>query len=217
LKLPRSVTHDALPRGEVEAARAWCGRFDREVLDPLAGEGLLGAVLVQLPPSFEASAQAARDLIAALEPLAERRLAVELRHASWAREGCIAPEAEALFGGGDVCLVEADLPGAPRDVRAPLAARHAYMRLHGRREDLWRPTELRDGARYDYLYGREALVPLVERVREHQRAGREVRVFFNNAPRAQSVANAVDVLEMLAGAASPVARPRLTAQQRLPV
>ncbi|HVM45682.1 MAG TPA: DUF72 domain-containing protein [Candidatus Thermoplasmatota archaeon] len=215
LKLPRAITHDALPAGDVEAARAWTGRFDREVLDPLAGEGLLGVVLAQLPPSFQASAANARALAEALAPLAERRLAVELRHASWARGGCLIPELDPVFAGGDVCLVEADLPGR-LDVRPALAARHAYLRFHGRRRDVWAAPEPRDGARYDYLYPREELAPWAERVQEHRRAGREVRAYFNNAPRAQAVANALDLIEML-GAPVPVARPRLTAQQRLPL
>lgn len=217
LKLPRAVTHDALLAGDVEAARAWCGRFDREVLDPLDGEGLLGVVLVQLPPRFTRSERRARDLAAALAPLAERRLAIELRDPSWAEGGVVAPEAARLFG-PDVCLVEVDAPGAPRDVRAPLAARHAYVRLHGRRPDAWRADAPREPSRYDHLYARDTLAPIAERVREHQRAGREVRVFFNNAPRAQAVANAVDLLELLAaGHESVPARPRLTAQQRLPL
>lgn len=214
LKLPRAITHDALPRGEVDAARAWAGRFDREVLDPLAGEGLLGVVLAQLPPSFEASPENAEALAAALEPLAERRVAVELRSPTWAHRGCVVPELEPLFTSPDVCLVEADLPGA-LDVRPPIAARHAYLRFHGRRADLWARDAPRDGARYDHLYARDDLAPWAERVREHQRAGREVRVYFNNAPRAQSVANAMDLVALL-GAPAPLPRPRLTAQQRLP-
>ena len=211
LKLPRAFTHDALVRGDVATAREWAGRFDREVLDPLAGEGLLGVVLAQLPPAFGASARNAKALVDALEPLAERRLAVELRSVSWARKGCLVPELDALFAGGDACLVEADLPGG-LDVRPAVAARHAYLRFHGRRAEEWRA----DGARYDYLYSRDELAPWAERVREHQRAGREVRAYFNNPRRAQAVANALDLVELL-GAAAPLPRPKLTAQQRLPL
>ncbi|HUR69312.1 MAG TPA: DUF72 domain-containing protein [Candidatus Thermoplasmatota archaeon] len=216
LKLPRTITHEALPTGDVDAAREWVGRFDREVLDPLAGEGLLGAVLVQLPPTFLASAENAAALLDALTPLAERRVALELRHTSWVENGCVVPMLDKLFTTGDVCLVEADVPGAP-DVRAPLGARHAYLRFHGRAADAWaQEGALRDGARYDYLYRREELAPVAERVREHQRAGREVRCYFNNAPRAQAVANAIDLAELV-GAPAPAPRPKLTAQQRLPL
>lgn len=214
LKLPRMITHDALLRGDVEDAREWAGRFDREVLDPLAGEGLLGVVLAQLPPTFEASTENAAVLVEALQPLAERRVAIELRSPTWARHGCVVPELDALFASGDVCLVEADLPGAV-DVRPTLAARHAYLRFHGRRDDAWLAEGARDGGRYDHLYSREDLAPWAERVREHQRAGREVRAYFNNAPRAQSVANAVDLIELL-GSPARLPRPKLTAQQKLP-
>jgi uncharacterized protein YecE (DUF72 family) len=215
LKLPRDLTHEALARGDVDEARERAGQFDREVLDPLAGEGLLGVVLAQLPPSFEASPENAFALTEALAPLAERKVAVELRSPTWVDNGCLVPGLDRLFASGDVCLVEADLPGAV-DARTSLGARHAYLRFHGRREDLWAIDGARDGRRYDYLYGRDELAPWVERVRAHERAGREVRAYFNNAPRAQAVANAVDLVEML-GAPAPPARPRLTAQQRLPL
>lgn len=213
LKLPRGVTHEALPAGDVELARAETGRFDREVLDPLAGEGLLGAVLVQLPPGYVAVEDHVGAVGEVLAALAERRVALELRDPSWVHDGCVAPVAERLFASRDVCLAEVDLPGAP-GVVPPVDARHAYVRLHGRRDDVWAHAA-HDGERYDYLYAREALAPWARRARTHEERGRDVRVYLNNAPRAQSVANAVDVMELL-GAPAP-ARPRLTAQQRLPL
>lgn len=214
LKLPRVITHEALPGGDVEAAREWTGRFDREVLDPLAGEEILGAVLVQLPPGYRASPDAAADLMETLAPLAERRVALELRDPSWVRDGCVVPELERIFANGEVCLVDADLPGA-LDVAPPIGARHAYFRFHGRNAAAWADTGVRDGSRYDHLYTREELEPFAQRVQEHLRAGREVRAYFHNAPRAQAVANAVDLAELI-GAPPEGARPRLTAQQRLP-
>lgn len=216
LKLPRAITHEALPAGDLDGARERVGDFDREVLDPLEGEGLLGVVLVQLPPSFGGTPENAAALLEILAPLTERRVALELRSLSWVRDGCIIPELDRLFVSGDVCLVDADLPGAP-DALAPLGAKHAYLRFHGRRENAWsNQGPLRDGARYDYLYSQEELMPLAQRVRDHQRAGRVVRCYFNNAPRAQAVANAVD-LSALIGAEPPAPRPRLTAQRRLPL
>lgn len=214
LKLPREMTHDALPAGDTDAAHELAGRFDREVLDPLAGEGVLGVVLCQLPNTFDATRENARILMEALSPLAERRVAIELRNPAWSVGGVV-PLLDKLFSSGDVALVEADLPGG-MDVRAPVAARHAYLRFHGRRAEKWHEDGPRDGARYDHLYTRDELAASVERIREHQRAGREVRAFFNNAPRAQAVANAVDLKELL-GAPAPLPRPRLTAQQRLPL
>lgn len=216
LKLPRVITHDALPAGNTEMARERIGDFDREVLDPFEGEGLLGVVLAQFPPSFRGSAENAAALVEALAPLAERRVAIELRHHSWTRDECLIPALDRLFASGDICLVEADLPGAP-DARAPVGAKHAYLRFHGRREGAWNTKgDLRDGARYDYLYSHEELGPWAQRVRDHVRAGRDVRCYFNNAPRAQAVANAVD-LAALVGSAPQAPRPKLTAQKRLPL
>lgn len=218
VKAPRLLTHDALLRGDVEAAREVAGRFDREVLDPLAGEGLLGAVLLQLPPRLTCSEEAVANLHEVLHALAERRIALEFRHASWARHGCVHPCAEPLFANPDVCLVQADGPEHP-DVAPPVRARHAYVRFHGRRPQGWvepLPDDApRDGTRYDHLYSGEELAPWVARLRRMGEEHGEVRAYFNNAPHAKAPANAVELLQAL-GQAPPLPRPRLTQQTRLP-
>ena len=219
LKAPRALTHDALPSGDAARAREVAGRFDREVLDPLAGEGLLGAVLLQLPPRLDASRRAVAALHDVLAALAERRVAIEFRHPSWTRHGCVVPEAEGLFANPDVCLAQADGAGIP-DVAPPAKARHAYLRFHGRRPEGWtRPLPQdapRDGARYDHRYTDRELAPWVARVRDMDAARQEVRVHFNNAPGGKAAADALAFLDAL-GLAPPVPRPRLTQQTRLKV
>lgn len=216
LKLPREVTHRALATGDADAAREATGRFDREVLDALAGEGLLGAVLVQLPPDLAPTPDAVRGLQEVLSALAERRVALEFRHPRWFAHGCVVPEAERLFASPDVCLVEADGPAAPGAL-PPVDARHAYLRLHGRSADRWAaPSEEtpRDGARYDYLYDLDELRPVAARAASLDAQRKDVRVFFNNAPKAKAAANALDLLDLV-GLAPDVPRPRLTEQRRL--
>lgn len=215
LKLPRSATHEALVAGDVAAAREIAGRFDREVLDALAGEGLLGAVLVQLSPRFRASEASVDALVEVLGALAERRVALEFRHPSWLQGECVAPLADRLFASPDVCLVEVDMPGVPR-VLPPVSASHAYVRLHGRREELWRTPGggAHDGARYDYLYSEEELRPWLDRLRALDAQRKDVRVYFNNTPHAKGVANAMDLLAML-GRAPDAPRPKLTEQTKL--
>lgn len=219
VKLPREVTHQALVQGDVERAREITGRFDREVLDPLAGEGLLGAVLVQLSPRYDCGDAHVHALHELLGALAERRVALEFRHASWARHGCIDPRAERLFASRDVCLVEVDAPGAPQ-VAPPTDARHAYLRLHGRREDYWTGARARedaqDGARYDYLYRDDELTPILARARQLDAGGTDVRVYFNNTPHAKATVNALAFLDAL-GMAPDVPKPKLTEQRRLEV
>lgn len=214
VKLPRECTHDALPAGDVERAWEVAARFERHVLEPLADDGLLGAVVVQLPPTL--GPEHAQHVHEMLRALSGRLVALEPRDPRWLREGRIAPEVQFLFSGsGDVALVEADAP-VP-GLRGVPPARHAYVRLHGRRADVWGRTDRPlDGTRYDYLYLRDELAPLVERIRAHEAAERDVRVVFNNAPRGKAAKNALDLLDMM-GAAPNVPRPRLTEQKRLSV
>lgn len=224
LKLPRAVTHDALPAGEIDRAREVTGAFDRVVLDPLAGEELLGAVLVQLPPGFDASPANVAALHEVVSALAERKVAIEFRDLSWYRNGCLVDLADPLFASRDVCAVELDTGPrrlTPLTPLTPGRARHAYVRLHGRTYDLLAhgPASgagLPDGLRYDYLYERAELEPWADRVRDLRERRREVRVFFNNTYGAKGTVNALQLLDML-GMAPPVPRPRLTEQTKLHV
>lgn len=219
VKAPRALTHDAIPAGDAAAAREVAGRFDREVLDPLAGEGLLGAVLLQLPPRLAPSEATVALLQEVTQALAERRTALEFRHPDWARQGCVHPAAEPLFASPDVCLVQADGPGVP-DVAPPVKARHVYVRFHGRRQEGWgagvTDEAPRDGARYDHLYAPHELAPWVARLRGLAERHGQIRAYFNNPPGAKACANAVELLHAL-GQAPPVPRPRLTQQTRLKV
>lgn len=87
LKLPREITHEHALRG-AEAARAlttFCERA-RRLGDKLA------AVLVQLPPQFEATRENAVALAEFLPRLpADIRFAVELRDAFWFEEDLLEP------------------------------------------------------------------------------------------------------------------------------
>lgn len=217
LKAPRALTHDAVPAGDLDGAWEVAARFERHVLEPLADEGLLGAVLVQLPPGVPPRVDVVRALSEALRAWQGRSVAIEIRDASWAPGGLFPLAVARLFDDADVALAELDGPGLPRADAPP--ARHAYLRLHGRRADLWarpRADEPYAGARYDYLYAPGELAPWAARARAHDAAGRAVRVYFNNTPHAKGVVNGVEMLHLL-GAADGVPRPRLTQQTRLSV
>ena len=118
LQLPREVTHDALPAGDVQRAWEAAARFERAVLEPLADEGLLGAVLVRLPADFGPTADNAAALGEVLGALAGRSPALLFDDPGWRTS----PHARELLRDPDACLVEdgrgASLPGA----------RHAYLR-----------------------------------------------------------------------------------------
>lgn len=214
LQLPRAITHDALLAGDVAAARELTGQFDREVLDPLAGEGLLGAVLVTLPPKLAPSDVAVAALHDVLGALVERPVAIAFRHPAWFHNGVVVSAADRLFASPYVALVEHDNPALPGAL-APIGARHAYVRLHGRRHD-WtlRANETPDAHRQAHLYSRDELRPFAERAALLEAAGKDVRVVFANTPGARACANALDLLDML-GQAPSVPRPKLTEQMKL--
>ncbi|MFA5860853.1 MAG: DUF72 domain-containing protein [Candidatus Thermoplasmatota archaeon] len=219
LKMPREVTHDALAKGDVQRAWELAARFERQVLDPLSDEGLLGAVLVQLPPRLEPHSGVLHTLTEALSALAGRSVAIELRDPAWVTsDGHVVDEALDLFRSPDVCLAELDGPSMP-NVASPSTARHSYVRFHGRREDRWRndtgATDKQDGARYDHLYSTEELAPWASHAAKLEADDRIVRMFFNNTPHAQAAVNAVEMLHLL-GEGQTIPRPRLTKQTQLP-
>ena len=132
LKLPREITHECGLRGEraARALEAFC-RGARRLREKLA------AVLVQMPPQFEATREnraALEDFLAALPR--DMRFAVELRDPFWFEEDMLAPLARHAHV--SPALVEG--PWAARErvwrAAAPLlqAADFAYLRWMGARD-----------------------------------------------------------------------------------
>ena len=204
--LPRAATHDALARGDVQRAWELAARFERHVLEPLADEGLLGAVLVRLPSEVAPSAAAARDVREVLSALAGRSVALDLAHPAWAPGGEPSPAALDLLTNGDVCLARTDAPGAPPVAAVP-PSRHAFVRLLGRG-----PGD----APHDHLYGAAGLGAWAERARGEAAEGRTVRAYFANVPRAKAPSDAITLLHLL-GEATDVAALRVTEQSTLPL
>lgn len=132
LKLPQEITHERHLRGRAsaDALTDFCGRARR------LGEKL-AAVLVQLPPQFEATRENAEALGEFLTWLPEDvRFAVELRDTFWFEEELLRP----LAGRENVALALVEGPWATRErvwrAAAPLldTARFAYVRWMGARD-----------------------------------------------------------------------------------
>ncbi|HYH84805.1 MAG TPA: DUF72 domain-containing protein [Pyrinomonadaceae bacterium] len=132
LKLPREITHEHALRGALAARvlEEFC-RGARRLGEKLA------AVLVQLPPQFEATGENARSLAEFLPMLPEDiRFAVELRDSFWFDEEMLAP----LFSRRNVSLALVEGPWAARErvwrAAAPLigATDFAYVRWMGERD-----------------------------------------------------------------------------------
>lgn len=118
LQVPRDVTHDALPAGDVDRAWEATARFERTVLDPLSDEGLLGAVLLRFPPTHAPTAGAARNLREVLTALPRRAIALDFGDPAWRTS----PHGRDVLRLPDVAIVE-----STREPPVP-GARHGYLR-----------------------------------------------------------------------------------------
>jgi uncharacterized protein YecE (DUF72 family) len=199
VKLNRTLTHEV-------AAAEWRGnaRRFREGVAPLVQSGQLGAVLVQLPPSFHRSPDHRRYLADLLDALEGLPLAVEFRNASWAA-GPAAEKVAAALTARRVALVAVDAPRLPGLYPPPhmalfYAVTHPelfYLRLHGRNADGWRSGNMQQ--QFDYDYGEAELREWTsERIPDMAARAARGFIFFNNHVRGQAPRNAEALTALLA-------------------
>lgn len=193
VKLHHEFTHVPEEPGE-----AWTQRA-REFLagiEPLVRTRVLGGILVQFPVSFLHGKSEVRRLGRLHSLFADQTLVLEVRHDSW-----FTPPALATIRGLSFSLAHVDLPPAWNHPPAwhestgPLG----YLRLHGRNSVSW----FRQGAdrddKYDYLYSRGELEPIVQRARRIALQHDETAVVTNNHFSGKAVANALEILYLLDG------------------
>ena len=194
LKLPQKITHEESLRGP--AAAAALAEFCRGARRL---KGKLAAVLVQLPPQFEATRdnlRALSDFLPLLPP--DIRFAVEFRDPFWFEEELLVPLS--LHGHVSLALVEGPWVTRERVWRAAAAlldtSEFVYVRWMGAR-DLTRFDEVvrpRDA-------GLDRWAAAVERLRER---GRAVYAYFSNFYEGHAPASA-NALKRLLG--QPVVPP----------
>jgi len=148
LKANRNITHIRRLRDCEESVERFL-----EAAKALAETGRLGPVLVQLPPNFAADLPRLGAFLKLLP--ADRRFALEVRHASWH-----APETYELLRefGAALCIAETDEESAPET----LTAEFTYLRL--------RKT----------TYTRAELKTWREKCRAWMRQGTDVYVYFKH-------------------------------------
>jgi uncharacterized protein YecE (DUF72 family) len=199
-KLHRSFTHSPLavmeptsaasirPTDEDEAAA-------REGLNALAGEGKLGALLIQFPVSFKNTSLNREYLERLLRQFIEYPRVVEVRHDSWDND-----ETVALFERQNVAFCNIDQPILGRSlaptehVTAPLG----YVRLHGRNYKEWFNSDDRND-RYNYLYSEDELGAWKEKIENVAQTAETTYVIANNHYEARAGANALELKSMLSG------------------
>jgi uncharacterized protein YecE (DUF72 family) len=172
----------------------------REGLDALAGEGRLGALLIQFPVSFKNTSLNREYLDRLLRQFIEYPRVVEVRDSSWNNA-----ETLAAFTQKNVAFCNIDQPVlgkslAPTEhVTAPIA----YVRLHGRNYSDWFVDLAQDSdnrnQRYNYLYKEKELEGWKQRIENVAERARTTYVITNNHFESKAGVNALELKAMLTG------------------
>lgn len=202
VKVPERITH----RKRLNINRDVISDFKEflEKISPLYNSGKLGAILIQLPPSF--SIEYFPTLEKFLENIPRKpeeenesnvsnkqlnndyQYAIEFRHPSWNTEGPLE-----LLKHHNIANVITDSPEkeslsflSNSIVSSP---EHSFVRFHGRNtssEHYW----------YNYLYSKQELEPWIDKVRELEKQTKKLRIYFNNHYGGKVIINALQFKEM---------------------
>jgi uncharacterized protein YecE (DUF72 family) len=182
VKVPETVTHDK--RLDInDGAMAILVEF-LDKISPLKISNKLGAVLIQLPPSF--TVKEFKNTEEFLDRLPSGYdYALEFRHPSWDTEG-----PWELLKHYNIAAVMTDSP-EPDNLQflsePIITANHSFVRWHGRNVK----------PRYNYLYSKEELGPWVDKINKISSETAVVRGYFNNHYGARAVVNALEFKQML--------------------
>jgi uncharacterized protein YecE (DUF72 family) len=187
LKVPETVTHDK----RLDVSKGAMGLLDEflEKISPLKSANKLGAVPIQLPPSF--TVKEFQNTEKFLDRLPSGYdYAIEFRHPSWNTEGPW--ELLKHYGIAAVMTDSPEQDNLQFLSQAIVTANHCFIRWHGRQVK----------PRYNYLYSREELRPWIDKVKQISTETAVVRGYFNNHYGAKAVVNAIEFKEMLGTALS---------------
>jgi uncharacterized protein YecE (DUF72 family) len=183
VKVPETVTHTKrmdVKRGAMDSFQEFL-----EKISPLKRANKLGAILLQVPPSF--SVNEFKQVEEFLNKMPSGYdYALEFRHASWQTEG-----PWEMLRHYKVGAVMTDSPDLKLNYLSEikLTADHSFIRLHGRNEGYW----------YNYLYSKEELKPWTEKVNKMAKdpETKRLRIYFNNHYGGKAVVNAIQFKEMI--------------------
>ncbi|HET8668291.1 MAG TPA: DUF72 domain-containing protein [Terriglobales bacterium] len=197
-KLNKAFTHSPIavlestsastirPGGEDE-------RLAKQGLDSIAGEGMLGALLMQFPISFKNTNENRDYLESLLQRFHEYPLAVEVRHDSWANENILR-----YFIAKGVAFCNIDQPKLGKSIGPTehVTSGIAYVRLHGRNYDQWFEHEKCED-RYNYLYTETELAGWKDKVENIAQKANVTFVVANNHFQGKAAVNALELKYMI--------------------
>ncbi len=152
-------------------------------VEPMSQAGKLGALLLQLSPSFGPRKHRLDELDPLLDLLSRYKVAVELRHREWV-EGEQLDNTVAFFRKHKVALVAVDAPVSPHFMVLPgvdvvTTPRLAYLRAHGRNARGY-VSGRTVAERFDYQYSEAELRDIARRATKLAALAIETHVIFNN-------------------------------------
>jgi uncharacterized protein YecE (DUF72 family) len=209
-KLYRAFTHSPIAVMEPTSAATIRPTDEEEIrtregLDALAGEGKLGALLIQFPVSFKNTSLNREYLDRLLRQFIEYPRVVEVRDSSWNNA-----ETLASFAQKNVAFCNIDQPVLGRSL-APtehVTAPPAYVRLHGRNYEHWfadqgfadqRSDSDNRNDCYNYLYSQQELAGWKDRIASVAQRAETTYVITNNHFESKAGVNALELKAMVSG------------------
>ena len=203
VKVPETITH----KKRLDIKKNVLKDFEAflEKISPLRNANKLGAILIQLPPSFRVdefkNVESFLNELSTFSNIDNEKsheyesgtsygyqYALEFRNPSWKTEG-----PWELLRHYNIASVITDSPKKESleflSETVVTTADHSFVRFHGRnvKGHYW----------YDYLYSKEELEPWVEKIDKIREQTKVLRVYFNNHYGGKAVINALEFKVML--------------------
>ena len=203
VKVPETITH--IKRLDVKKGAITDFEEFLDKISPLKTANKLGAVLIQLPPSFTVNDFTNIEGFLDRLPNSSNNYdyALEFRHSSWMTEG-----PWDMLKHYNIAAVITDSPSKENlqflsDVI--ITSDHSFVRFHGR--------NIKGHYWYNYLYSKQELKPWVEKISQIRKQTKVLRAYFNNHYGGKAVVNALQFKEMTGTALSENERKALNQAQ----
>lgn len=170
-----------------------------EELEPFRADDKLGALLLQLSPSFSPRANKLAELDHLFECLDKAVSVVELRNRNWVT-GDQRAATLAFFKNRNIPLVSVDAPSDKHFMIMPsedyVTGNLAYLRCHGRNAEGYLKGKT-VAARFNYLYNGREIKELAERAGKLAAQTSAVHVILNNNAEDYAPRNAAELRKVL--------------------
>jgi len=170
-KLPQIITHKKRLEKVDDELREFL-----DLIKPIAEADKLGAILIQLPPSFTSQSQNTLENFFKLLP-SEYFFAVEFRHKSW-QESNVKKILESYH-------ISNVITDSPLELSFDIATDWLFIRYHGRGQKIW----------YNYRYSQEEIDKFAKKLQEVQGKTSIVYAYFNNHYGGAAVENALQLVQ----------------------